>query len=105
MPARIPTQDALHALFHPRAVAVIGASDDTTKHGNIVLTNLPDTGFPGGVYGIRRRLRQVDAVPCFPDLALGKRLQAIDVNPVILGLHGAVAVDALVIPLASPSMA
>ena len=28
-------QDALHALFHPRAVAVIGASDDDTKHGYI----------------------------------------------------------------------
>ena len=31
-------------------------------------------------------------------LALGERLQAIDVNPVILGAHGAIAVDALVIP-------
>jgi hypothetical protein len=29
-------------------------------------------------------------------LALGDRLQAIDVNPVILGQHGAIAVDALV---------
>ena len=40
MPARISKHDALHALFHPRAVAVIGASDDTTKHGYIVLTNI-----------------------------------------------------------------
>ena len=31
-------------------------------------------------------------------VSLGDRLQAIDVNPVILGAHGAVAVDALVIP-------
>ena len=31
-------------------------------------------------------------------LSLGDRLQAIDVNPVILGAHGAIAVDALVIP-------
>ena len=51
MPTQIATQDALHALFHPRAVAVIGASDDTTKHGYIVLTNVRDTGFP------RRHLR------------------------------------------------
>jgi acyl-CoA synthetase (NDP forming) len=69
MPRQIPTQEALHALFHPRAVAVIGASDDTTKHGFIVLTNIRDTGFPGGIYGISRRLRDIDGIPCHPDLA------------------------------------
>ena len=46
MPDRIATQQALHTLFHPRAVAVIGASDDTTKHGYIVLTNVRTAGFP-----------------------------------------------------------
>jgi acyl-CoA synthetase (NDP forming) len=65
---RLPTREALQALFHPRAVAVIGASDDTTKHGFIVLTNARDVGFPGGVYGISRRLAQVDGIPCFPAL-------------------------------------
>ncbi len=65
----IATQDALHALFHPRAVAVIGASDDTTKHGYIVLTNVRNTGFQGGVYGISRRLSDVEGIPCYPDLA------------------------------------
>jgi acyl-CoA synthetase (NDP forming) len=69
MPAQIATQEALHALFHPRAVAVIGASDDTTKHGFIVLTNVRDTGFQGGIYGISRRLKDVDGIPCFADLA------------------------------------
>jgi acyl-CoA synthetase (NDP forming) len=63
------TRDALDALFHPRAVAVIGASDDGTKHGYIVLNNVRDTGFRGGVYGISRRLQQVNGIPCFPDLA------------------------------------
>jgi acyl-CoA synthetase (NDP forming) len=63
------TKEALDALFHPRAVAVIGASDDTTKHGYIVLNNIRDTGFPGGVYGISRRLKNVNGIPCFPDLA------------------------------------
>ncbi len=69
MPAQIATQDALHALFHPRAVAVIGASDDTMKHGYIVLTNIRDTGFQGGIHGISRRLKDVDGIPCFPDLS------------------------------------
>ena len=59
------TRDALDALFHPRAVAVIGASDDGTKHGYIVLNNIRDTGFRGGVYGISRRLQQVNGIPCF----------------------------------------
>jgi acetate---CoA ligase (ADP-forming) len=68
MPTQIATQEALHALFHPRAVAVIGASDDTTKHGYIVLTNVRDTGFRGGIYGISRRLKDVDGIKCFPDL-------------------------------------
>ena len=63
------TTEALDALFHPRAVAVIGASDDGTKHGYIVLNNIRDTGFPGGVYGISRRLKDVNGIPCFPDLA------------------------------------
>jgi acetate---CoA ligase (ADP-forming) len=69
MPDRIATQQALHTLFHPRAVAVIGASDDTTKHGYIVLTSIRAAGFTGGIYGISRRLKEVDGIPCHPDLA------------------------------------
>lgn len=69
MPAPLSTQDALHALFHPRAVAVVGASDDTTKHGYIVLTNARNAGFPGGVYGVSRRLTDVDGIRCVPSLA------------------------------------
>ncbi len=69
MPPRIATQDALHALFHPRAVAVVGASDDTTKFGYIVLTNVPAAAFTGGVYGVSRRLQQIAGIPCVPDIA------------------------------------
>jgi len=69
MPDPAATRHALHVLFHPRAVAVIGASDDTTKHGYIVLNNVREAGFTGGVYGVSRRLTQVNGVPCFPDLA------------------------------------
>jgi acetate---CoA ligase (ADP-forming) len=54
------------------------------------------------------RWKYPDAIPAFVDLllalqtvavALGDRLEAIDVNPVILGAQGAIAVDALVIPV------
>ena len=69
MPDPAATRHALHTLFHPRAVAVIGASDDTTKHGYIVLNNVREAGFTGGLYGISRRLKAVNGIPCFPDLA------------------------------------
>ncbi len=69
MPDRTTTQQALHTLFHPRAVAVVGASDDTTKHGYIVLNNVREAGFTGGIYGISRRLKDVDGIPCYPDFA------------------------------------
>ena len=69
MPNPAATRHALHTLFHPRAVAVIGASDDTTKHGYIVLNNVREAGFTGGLYGISRRLTRVNDIPCVPDLA------------------------------------
>jgi hypothetical protein len=55
------------------------------------------------------RWRHADAGRAFVDLlchlqnvavALGDRLEAIDINPVMLGEAGAVAVDALVVPRA-----
>jgi acyl-CoA synthetase (NDP forming) len=82
MPVRPTEHEALPPLFHPRAIAVIGASDDTTRHGHIVLANLRNTGFTGGIIGISRRLTVVD------------------INPVILGKSGAIAVDALLEPTA-----
>src|SRR6476659_5742074 len=68
MSVRPTKREALHALFHPRAVAVIGASDDTTKHGYIVLTNIRATGFRGGIYGISRRLTDIEGIPCLADI-------------------------------------
>jgi hypothetical protein len=54
------------------------------------------------------RWKYSDAAGAFVDLllslqtaalALGDTLQAIDINPVILGRAGAIAVDALVVPM------
>lgn len=68
MPEPIETHQALQTLFHPRGVAVIGASDDTTKHGYIVLTNIRNTGFQGPIFGVSRRVQQIDGIPCVPDI-------------------------------------
>jgi acyl-CoA synthetase (NDP forming) len=81
----------LTALFAPRAVTVIGASDDPRKWGGSLIRNLIDGGFPGPVYPVNGRGGTVCGLPAFatiaelptaPDLAL-IALGADKVNDVI----------------------
>lgn len=67
------------ALFRPSSVAVIGASRDPAKIGNIVVRNLVRVGFPGPVLPVNPRAvavhgvlayPSVDALPMTPDLAV-----------------------------------
>ncbi|MFK7740572.1 MAG: acetate--CoA ligase family protein [Planctomycetota bacterium] len=43
---------ALHRIFHPRGVAVIGASQDTTKRGYQAISSLQQASFAGGIYPV-----------------------------------------------------
>jgi len=81
----------LTPLFAPRAVAVVGASDDALKWGGSLLHNLIDGGFPGAIYPVNRRggtvcglpaVRSVAELPEAPDLAL-VTLGATQVNAVV----------------------
>lgn len=58
----------LHRLFHPRSVAVLGASDAVGKVGYTVLRNLIVHGFPGAVYPINPRRAEVQGLTCFASL-------------------------------------
>jgi acyl-CoA synthetase (NDP forming) len=73
-----PTPD-LTPLFAPRAVAVVGASNDPVKWGGSLLGNLIDGGFGGRIYPVNGRGGTVRDLPAFasivelpeaPDLAL-----------------------------------
>ena len=69
----------LDAFFHPRSVAVVGASDDPAKVGYALLRNLlygrirgdedRDAGFPGEVFAVNRRGGEVQGVLAHPALA------------------------------------
>jgi len=59
----------IHALFHPRAVAVVGASPNPAKFGKHVLRNLSTSGFAGTVWAINPQYQSVDAVPCYPSVS------------------------------------
>lgn len=69
----------LEALFQPRSVAVIGASDRPGSVGAVVLRNVLQGGFAGPVWPVNRRharvggltaYRDVDALPDVPELAV-----------------------------------
>ena len=85
------TSPDLTPLFAPRAVAVVGASDDPLKWGGSLLLNLIDGGFAGAIYPVNRRGGTVCGLPAFrsvaelpeaPDLAL-VTLGATQVNAVV----------------------
>ncbi len=89
--AHIAVPHNLAPLFAPRAVAVIGASDDLVKWGGSLLKNIIDGDFAGPIYPVNGRGGTVQGLPAFasiselpeaPDLAL-VALGAAHVNGVI----------------------
>ena len=69
----------LEPLFNPRSVALVGASNDPGKWGFIVLFNLINGRFPGKVYAVNPRQKEilglqvyhsVAELPETPDLAV-----------------------------------
>ena len=88
---RATSSPDLKPLFAPRAVAVVGASDDPLKWGGSLMLNLINGGFAGAVYPVNRRGGTVCGLPAFrsvaelpeaPDLAL-VTLGAAQVNAVV----------------------
>ncbi|WP_369253240.1 bifunctional acetate--CoA ligase family protein/GNAT family N-acetyltransferase [Geodermatophilus amargosae] len=55
-------------LLTPRSVAVVGASNDEAKIGNLVLRNLLDYGFEGPVYPVNPGARHVRGVPAYASI-------------------------------------
>ncbi len=88
---RVVSSPDLTPLFAPRAVTVVGASNDPLKWGGSLLRNLINGGFAGPIYPVNGRGGTVCGLPAFssitelptaPDLAL-VALGATHVNPVI----------------------
>lgn len=59
----------LQALFNPRAIAIVGASDDVTKVGGRPLQFLLRYGYAGAVYPVNPKAEQVQGVPAHAELA------------------------------------
>jgi acyl-CoA synthetase (NDP forming) len=58
----------LRRLFHPRSVAVVGASEREGSYGGQTLVNLATIRYDGQVWGVNPRRQRVHGRPCFPSL-------------------------------------
>ncbi|HEY5217017.1 MAG TPA: CoA-binding protein, partial [Pseudolabrys sp.] len=74
---------AIDRLFHPRSVAIVGASADSDKLTGRPLAYLQRHGFAGQIYPINPRYQSIAGLTCYPDV---KSLPAPpDVGIVLLG--------------------
>jgi acyl-CoA synthetase (NDP forming) len=66
--AGAPLGAGLDAILAPRAIAIIGASQDATKIGGRPVELLRRFGFPGGIYPVNPRATEVQGLPAFPSV-------------------------------------
>jgi acetyl-CoA synthetase len=59
----------LARLFHPRSIAVVGATDHGDAYGSQTLLNLAAVGFDGEVWGVNPRRTEAHGIACFPSLS------------------------------------
>jgi len=58
----------LDALFRPRSVAIIGASNNPLSIGHIIIQNLVDHGFRGPIFPINPKERQIKSFKAYPSI-------------------------------------
>ncbi len=69
-------QHYLTALFEPKSVAVIGASDRENSVGNIIFKNILTSGFKGRLYPINPKHDQVQGQECYKSIEeIGARVE------------------------------
>ena len=60
--------EAMDAIFNPRAVAVIGASDNPGKLGSHVMRSLTEGGYPGRIYPVNPGKNEIMGIKTYPSL-------------------------------------
>jgi acyl-CoA synthetase (NDP forming) len=59
----------LDALFHPRSIAVVGASDDPNRIGGVPLALMIERGYSGRLIPVNPKYKTVQGLPAYPSLA------------------------------------
>ena len=63
------TNSQLGSLLHPKTVAVLGASQDTTKLVGKPIFFLQQHKYGGKIYPVNPKYKEVSGLPCYPSLA------------------------------------
>ncbi|MEE8354934.1 MAG: CoA-binding protein, partial [Candidatus Bathyarchaeia archaeon] len=61
-------REALDKILMPRSVAVVGASTDPFKWGNMLLAALQKTGFEGDIYPVNPRAEEILGLKCYANV-------------------------------------
>jgi acetate---CoA ligase (ADP-forming) len=59
---------AMHAIFNPGSVAVIGASDSPAKLGFHAMKSLTEGGYPGRIYPVNPGRGQIMGINSYPSI-------------------------------------
>jgi len=60
--------EQLNHIFHPRSIAVVGASDNPEKFGSLCVANLLKAGFGGRIYPVNPGLSEVFGLKTYPSV-------------------------------------
>ncbi|WAH35941.1 bifunctional acetate--CoA ligase family protein/GNAT family N-acetyltransferase [Alicyclobacillus dauci] len=66
---RLATAASLHSFFHPRSVAVVGASRTPDRLGHVIFRHILNSDYRGTVYPVNPTAASVAAVKAYPTLA------------------------------------
>lgn len=55
-------------MLNPRGVAVVGASQELHRIGGQPVRNLSDFGYPGEIYPVNPKYREIKNLTCYPDI-------------------------------------
>ncbi len=59
---------AFDPIFYPRSLAVIGASADISKFGNVILSAIMEIGYNGEVYPVNPEAEEINGLKVYPSL-------------------------------------
>jgi len=58
---------SFEGLFHPRGVAIIGASSDLTRIGGHPIKAMKNAGYTGGIFLVNPKYQEIHGQKCYPD--------------------------------------